>query len=200
MIAAAQEPLRRQIASSQARRKVGIMPLISAANAVLVVIDFQARLMPAIHDGARILANARRLVDASAMVAVPVLMTEQNPAGLGATVPELAGRGAVIAKMSFDSCGAPAFLDALAGDADLVICGCEAHVCVGQTVLSLLERRRRVIVVQDAIGSRAAESKEVAIRRMERHGAEIVTTEMVVFEWLRTAEHPQFRAAAKLIR
>ena len=176
------------------------MILLSATDAILVVIDFQARLMPAIHDGTRLVANARRLVDAAELLAVPVLMTEQNPAGLGGTVPELAGAGPVIAKMSFDSCAEPAFLEALAGDMQLVICGCEAHVCVGQTVLSLLEHRRRVAVVQDAIGSRAPESKEVAIARMARHGAEIVTTEMVVFEWLRTAAHPQFRAAAKLIR
>ena len=176
------------------------MPLISAPDSILVIIDFQQRLMPAIHDGERLVSNARRLVDAAGLLAVPIVLTEQNPAGLGTTVPELAGSGPVIAKMSFDACGAPAFLEALAGDKDLVICGCEAHVCVGQTVLSLLDYRRRVIVVQDAIGSRAPESKEVALRRMERHGAEIVTTEMVVFEWLRTAEHPQFRAASRLIR
>lgn len=176
------------------------MPLLNPKAATLVIIDFQLRLMPAIEDGDRLVANARRLIDAAGLLGVPVLMTEQNPAGLGATVPELSGAGPVIAKMSFDSCAEPAFLEALAGDGELVICGCEAHVCVGQTVLSLLEHRRRVVVVQDAIGSRARESKEVGIRRMERHGAEIVTTEMVVFEWLRTAAHPQFRAAAKLIR
>lgn len=176
------------------------MPLMNARTATLVIIDMQSRLMPAIAGGERLLANARRLVDAAALLGVPVLMTEQNPAGLGATVPELAGSGPVVAKMSFDSCGEPAFLEAVAGDGELVICGCEAHVCVGQTVLSLLDHRRQVFVVQDAIGSRAPESKDVATRRMERHGAEIVTTEMVVFEWLRTAEHPQFRAAAKLIR
>lgn len=176
------------------------MSLIDTGRSRLVIIDFQGRLMPAIHDGPRLLANARRLVDAARLLDVPVLTTEQNPAGLGATVAELAGAGPVIAKMSFDSCGAPAFLEALAGEEELVLCGCEAHVCVGQTVLSLLARKRRVFVVQDAIGSRAAESKEVALRRMERHGAEIVTTEMVVFEWLRSAEHPQFRTAAKLIK
>jgi len=176
------------------------MPLINAAETILVIIDFQTRLTPAIHDGARMATNARRLVDAAGLLAVPILMTEQNPAGLGATVPELAGSGLVVAKMSFDACAEPAFLEALAGDKHLVICGCEAHVCVGQTVLSLLEYRRRVVVVQDAVGSRAQESKDVAIRRMERQGAEIVTTEMVVFEWLKSAEHPQFRAAARLIR
>ncbi len=176
------------------------MPLLNRADARLVIIDFQSRLMPAIQDGARLLANARRLVDAAGLLAVPVLMTEQNPAGLGGTVAELAGSGPVVAKMSFDCCAEPAFLEALASDRELVIAGCEAHVCVGQTVLSLLALGRRVVVVRDAVGARAAESKEAALTRMERHGAEIVTTEMVVFEWLRSAGHPQFRAAARLIR
>ena len=176
------------------------MPLIDAVGATLIIVDFQARLMPAIHDGPRLVANARRLVDAAGLLGVAVMLTEQNPAGLGATIPELAGSGPVITKMSFDACAEPCFLAALPAKGDVVICGCEAHVCVGQTVLSLLAAGRRAVVVQDAIGSRAPESKEVAIARMERHGAEIVTTEMVVFEWLRSAEHPQFRPASRLIR
>lgn len=176
------------------------MALLAAENAMLVVIDFQARLMPAIHAGDSVLLNAGRLVEAARLLGIPAVLTEQNPSGLGATVSELAGAGPVVAKMSFDACAEPDFLDALAGDRELVICGCEAHVCVGQTVLSLLDHRRRVIVVADAIGSRAPESREIALNRMASHGAEIVTTEMVLFEWLRTADHPQFRTISKLIR
>jgi len=176
------------------------MHLMSAKRSRLVIIDFQARLMPAIEDGPRLLANAVRLVAAAKLLGVPMILTEQNPAGLGATVPDLADAAPAIAKMSFDACGASAFTDAIGGDDEVIICGCEAHVCVGQTALSLLEHKRRVFVVRDAVGSRAAESKEAALRRLERRGAEIVTTEMVVFEWLRTAEHPQFRAAVKLIK
>lgn len=176
------------------------MPLLSVGNTTLVIIDFQARLMPAIHDGARLVANARRLVEAAGLLSVPILMTEQNPAGLGGTVPELAGAGPVVTKMSFDACAEAAFLEALAGDGQLVLCGCEAHVCLGQTALSLLAHRRRVAVVQDAIGSRLPETKEAALRRLERHGAEIVTTEMVIFEWLRSAEHPRFREVLKLVK
>ncbi|HEV7256343.1 MAG TPA: isochorismatase family protein [Bosea sp. (in: a-proteobacteria)] len=176
------------------------MPLLNAADSTLVIVDFQARLMPAIHDGARLVANAKRLVDAAGILSVPIVMTEQNPAGLGGTVAELAGAGPVVTKMSFNACAEPGFLDALAGDGQLVFCGCEAHVCLGQTVLSLLGDRRRVAVVQDATGSRLPESKEVALRRLERHGAEIVTTEMVIFEWLKSARHPRFREVLKLVK
>ena len=176
------------------------MPLMDAAKSLLVIIDFQERLMPAIHDGPRLVANARRLVDAARLLEVPTLVTEQYPAGLGPTVSELSGIGPVIEKVSFDACGAPAFLDAVAGDKDLIICGCEAHVCVLQTVLGLLDAGRTVYLVRDALGSRRAENKETAIRRMERHGAEIVTTEMVAFEWLVTCEHPRFREVVALVK
>lgn len=176
------------------------MPLLAAKNAMLVVIDFQAKLMPAIHDGETVLLNAGRLAEAARLLDVPVALTEQYPRGLGTTVPELAGVAPAVAKMSFDACGEPAFLEAVAGDRELVICGCEAHVCVGQTVLTLLEHRRRVVVVADAIGSRVPQSREIALQRMASHGAEIVTTEMVLFEWLGSAEHPQFRTISKLIR
>ncbi|MEQ1608017.1 MAG: isochorismatase family protein [Hyphomonadaceae bacterium] len=176
------------------------MTLLRLERARLIVIDFQTRLMPAIHEGARLVGNAQRLVKAATLLKTPVLVTEQNPKGLGGTVPELADAGPVVTKMSFDACAEPAFLDALQADEELIVCGCEAHVCVGQTVLGLLARRRRVFVVRDAIGARSAENKEAAILRMAGHGAEIITTEMVVFEWLRTSEHPQFRTIAGLIK
>jgi nicotinamidase-related amidase len=178
----------------------GPMPLMNAGNAVLLVIDLQARLVPAIHDGGRVLANAVRLVEATRLLDIPVIVTEQSPSKLGPTVPELAGAAPAIAKTSFDACAEPAVLEVLGGDRDILICGCEAHVCVAQTAITLLEHRRRVVVVEDAVGSRAPESHAVAIRRLAAHGAEIVTTEMVLFEWLRSAEHPQFRAISQLIR
>lgn len=82
----------------------------------------------------------------------------------------------------------------------LVVAGCEAHVCILQTVLGLIDSGRRVFVVRDARGARRAENNEAALHRMYRHGAEIVTTEMVLFEWLGTAEHPQFHQAIALVK
>ena len=175
------------------------MPLIDAAQSQLLLIDFQTRLMPAIAGGAAAVANARRLADAAGLLDVPVLATEQNPRGLGSTVAELAGAGPVVAKTSFGACGEPAFLDALRPGGALVVTGCETHVCVLQTVLGLLAAKRRVCVVADAVGSRDPENKAAGLARMAAHGAEIVTTEMVVFEWLRASTHPQFQAARRLI-
>jgi nicotinamidase-related amidase len=178
------------------------MLTIDRASSTLLVIDFQARLMPAIEGGAAAVANAARLLKAAAMFEVPFLFTEQNSGGLGVTVPELAAyaSGNTAQKMTFDACRAPGFLDRLGDRPAIVVAGCETHVCVQQTVLGLLDAGRRVYLARDAIGSRRAESKETALRRMERHGAEIVTTEMVVFEWLASAEHPRFRDAIALIK
>jgi len=178
------------------------MRTLSSETSVLLVVDVQARLMPAIAQGPAILANVRRLVACAALLDVPVLFTEQNPEGLGTTVDGLLPeRGAeVVHKMSFDAVRTPAFIERLPQRPDVVLAGCEAHVCVLQTALGLIEAGRRVFVAADAVGSRREESKAVAIRRMERHGVEIVTTEMAVFEWLGSAEHPRFREALALVK
>ena len=102
--------------------------------------------------------------------------------------------------MTFDATGSLGMLDHVPSERAIIVAGCEAHVCVLQTVLGLLKAGRTVYVVRDAIGSRRAENKEAAVRRMERHGAEIVTTEMVVFEWLGTCEHSRFREVVALIK
>jgi nicotinamidase-related amidase len=178
-----------------------MMSTLSAGASALLMIDFQARLMPAIEGAAATIANARRLVEAAAILGVPALFTEQNAKGLGPTVAELAPDQAPVAhKMAFSAYREPGFLQRLPEERAIVISGWEAHVCVLQTALDLIGEGRRVFVVRDAIGSRRAESKETAIRRMERSGAEIVTAEMVVFEWLETAAHPRFKQVAALVK
>lgn len=177
------------------------MLTIDRAKSLLLVVDFQARLMPAIEGGAAAIANAKRLLKAAALFDVPIMFTEQNAKGLGPTVAELACEGAAIAhKMSFDACRSPGFSARLGGREAIVVAGCETHVCVLQTALGLLDAGRRVYLVRDATASRRAESKETATRRLEHHGAEIVTTEMVIFEWLATADDPRLREALALVK
>lgn len=177
------------------------MTIINRERSALLVVDFQSKLMPVIDDGASVIANARILIDAAKLFQIPILITEQNAGGLGSTVSELrCDSGRLIHKMTFDGCRMPGFLEALPERRALVVSGCEAHVCVLQTVLGLLSAGRQVYVVRDALGSRRAESKETAIRRMERNGAEIVTTEMVAFEWLGTAQDPRLRQILDLVK
>jgi nicotinamidase-related amidase len=177
------------------------MRTLSAAKSTLLFIDFQPRLMQAIDGAEGVVANARRLSDAAALFGVPTLFSEQNPKALGATVEDLkAPPDALLPKMCFDVSRAEGFFAQLGRWPDVIVTGCEAHVCVLQTVLSLIDAGRRAFVVRDAIGSRRPESKEAAIARMARHGAEIVTTEMVIFEWLGSADHPRFKEATALVK
>ena len=113
------------------------MPLIDRQNAALLLIDFQSRLMPAIDGVAAVIANARRLMQAARMFSVPVLFTEENPQGLGGTLAELEpDRSPIAHKMTFDACLSSDFQERFSQRRDLVVAGCEAHVCVLQTVVS----------------------------------------------------------------
>jgi len=177
------------------------MLTIGLEKSLLLIIDFQARLMPAIHEGEGAIRNARKLLEIANLLDVPRLVTEQNPKGLGATSPELpVDPEGVIVKFTFDACRAENLLQRIPADAQVVVTGCEAHVCVLQTVLGLIAASRKTFVVEDAIGSRKPQDKAAAIRRMERHGAEIVTSEMVAFEWLQSAQHPRFKQAVAFIK
>jgi nicotinamidase-related amidase len=178
------------------------MLTLDRSRCQLMVIDFQVRLMPAIAEGEAAVSNALRLIRAAQLLEVPACVTEQNPAGLGHSLPEIAAAGLpTLSKMHFDASRADGFATLLAaGRDDIVVTGCEAHVCVLQTVLGLLDHGLRVQVVADAIGSRRVQNREAALARMARHGAQIVTTEMVVFEWLEDATHPHFREAVALIK
>jgi nicotinamidase-related amidase len=178
------------------------MPILRPDTAHLLLIDFQARLMPAIRDHEDVLANAAQLLAVARKLKVPRSFTEQNPDKLGRTVPELAPQPGepVLAKMSFDACRTAGVTDSLAGAKDFIVMGCEAHVCVSQTVLGLMQAGHRVHVVADAVGARAQINRDVALTRLARHGAQIVTSEMVIFEWLGTATHPALREVIALIK
>ena len=176
--------------------------VLTAEGAVLLLIDLQERLMPVIADHEVVVARAVRLAEAATLLDVPVRATEQNPAGLGPTVPPLSGYPqAVLAKTMFSAAGDSGFAGLLpAGSGEIVVAGVEAHVCVLQTVLDLLAAGRRVVWAADATGSRDPADRAAAIDRARRHGAEIVTSEMVLFEWLRDAGHPRFREVHKLLK
>ena len=176
--------------------------LLTAESTALLLVDLQERLMPAIYDGEVVVARAVRLAEAARLLEVPVRATEQYPAGLGPTVPPLAAYPqAVLAKTTFSAVQDPGFSGLLpAGTSAIVVAGCEAHVCVLQTVLGLLPRGHRVLLAADAVGSRDPADRAAAIDRARVHGVEIVTTEMVLFEWLRDSRHPKFREVQNLLK
>jgi len=178
-----------------------VSPLIRAETSALLIVDVQARLLPAIHDGPRVLANCVWLAQVAQRLGVPVIASEQYPQGLGHTAPELAAvlpPEGVRTKVHF-SCVADACFEDLPAwhRPQIVVAGTEAHVCVLQTVLDLAARGTKVFVVADAIGSRRAEDRDIALARFRQHGIDVVSREMVAFEWLHRAATDVFRAVSR---
>ncbi|SFA86223.1 Nicotinamidase-related amidase [Collimonas sp. OK607] len=176
--------------------------LSDASRATLIIVDLQEKLMPVILDGAQVLQRAVILAQAARLLGIPVIGTAQQPLRLGPTVvPIHPLLDRTIEKSSFDACAQADFMEVLInGRDDLIVLGCEAHVCVLQTVLGLLHRQRRVKLVSDATGSRRSSDKIAAIDRARNAGAEIVSSEMLMFEWMGDSNHPKFREILKLIK
>ncbi len=201
--------------------------LLDVDDSQLVLVDYQARLLPAIHENTQVLANAMRLGRLARLLEVPAWGTEENPAKLGENPPELKALcRRTLVKMHFSAVAdglveilrppvrqqqggnarsLPKHLQkpqqpAQEGRNTVVIAGCEAHVCLLQTSLDLLDEEFDVWVVTDACSSQSERNRDAAFDRLAGAGAELVTTEMVAFEWLRTADHPDFREALALIK
>ncbi len=174
-------------------------------DAGLLVVDVQARLLPAIFEKERVLQNVLRLIRGAAALRVPTFVTEQYPKGLGPTVPELVpalGGVQAFEKLSFSAWDAPGLPDALRSHSvsDVILCGLEAHVCVSQTCLDLLDAGLRPFVVADAISSRTAENWRCGIERMRDAGAVVVSTEMILFELLERAGGEAFKEIQRLVK
>ncbi len=198
--------------------------LLDVSQCQLVLVDYQAQLMPAIHEAEAVAKNAVRLGKIARMLGVPVWGTEENPSKLGENLPDIRALcERTLVKMHFSGAeeGLGEWLRAPAKPAQgnarrlpkhlqkpaagedrntIVMAGCEAHVCLLQTALDLLEDEFEVWVVTDACSSRTERNRDAAFDRLAGAGAELVTTEMVAFEWLRTAEHPHFKDVLALVR
>ncbi len=210
--------------------------LLDADDSQLVLVDYQARLMPVFFENEIVIANAVRLARIAKLLEVPVWGTAQNLEKLGPNIVEVhaaieAAGGTILSKMHFsavaDGLGdwlrppvqkqparapqgnarsLPKHLQKQQQDEEpqgrnsIVIAGCEAHVCLMQTALDLLEKEFEVWVVTDACSSRSERNRDAAFDRLAGNGAELVTTEMVAFEWLRTAEHELFREVCALVK
>ncbi len=176
--------------------------LCKPEDCTLLVVDPQTRLMPVIHEGESVVRRCVQLATAARELAIHVIGTEQNPDGLGPLVPEIGALcDMTLAKFHFSAAAEEGFLRRLPARRNtIVVAGCEAHICVLQTVAGLIEAGHAVKVVADAIGSRHAHDRLAAIDRARAIGADVVTTEMVIFEWLATSQHPKFKRLSQLIR
>lgn len=179
--------------------------LLSKKGAVLLVIDLQEKFSGAVPRFDEIVANTARLVLTFQMYGMPILVTEQYPAGLGSTVKpvrQLFPFLEIIEKMEFAATENEHFwprVSALKADT-FVVCGIETHVCINQTVIKLIEKGMQVHVVADAVASRNALDHNVALRKMERAGANIATTEMCLFELTEKAGTESFKNIQRMVR
>lgn len=179
--------------------------LMKADSSALVVVDVQQRLAPALHEPERVIENCARLMQGADILEIPLLVSEQYPKGLGSTVPEiarLAPEGATLSKLHFSCAADPDFASRFKAldRPQAIVCGMEAHVCVLQTAIGLKELGYDVMVVGDAVTSRLATNRDLALERMRAAGVTVVSTEMVLFEWMGVAGTPEFRAITSLIK
>lgn len=180
--------------------------MLNPDESVLVVVDIQQRLVSAMPDqvAKTTITQTQRLLKAAQILALPIIVTEQYPKGLGSTVTELAdclNDADVVEKTAFSCVNVPAFAERLKslGRKQIVLTGMESHICILQTALDLLARDFQVYVVEDAVCSRTADNKYNAIQRMRHADIVITNMESTLFEWLADAKHPAFKSLSKLV-
>lgn len=183
--------------------------LLSRALSHLLVVDVQEKLIPVIDGHERIIGEIGLILNAAAVLDVPVTLSEQYPAGLGLTIPAIGQHDAIqyrFEKLKFSAadefCRIAAESSSGAGDGpgQVVLVGIETHICILQTALDLKHSGWEVFVVANAIGSRRGEDHEVGLARLSRAGIHIVTSEGVLFEWCEAAGTDQFRQISRLVR
>lgn len=179
--------------------------LINAEKSCLMIVDVQQRLLGAMDAPRQVMSGCKLMMNAAGVLDIPMVVTEQYPDGLGPTVEplaELAPEGSFFSKVHFSSAKNPAIrgqIEALAPES-IVIGGIEAHVCVLQTAVDLTEAGYKCYVAADATSSRTSANHAVAMQRLRDSGVEIVTSEMVVFEWLGKAGTPEFKELSRLLK
>ncbi len=170
-----------------------------------VVVDIQERLFPHIHEHEQLAANVVRLIQGLHILDIPMWVTQQYTKGLGPTIApvrEVLGEAPVLEKMTFSCCGAPGLMEALqeSGRQNIILFGIEAHACVLQTAIDLLEAGYHPVVVEDCISSRRPNDKQVAVARMRQEGATITTYESLLLELCVEAGTERFKSISKIIK
>ena len=174
-------------------------------NTAGLVIDIQERLFPLIYENEILAKNASVLIQGLQSLSIPVIVTQQYTKGLGGTIEpvrRLFGEPGHIEKVAFSCCDEPSFMEPLkaSGRKFIIITGIEAHVCVLQTTIDLLEQGFTPVVIEDCVSSRKKNDKKQAIFRMRKEGAIISTYESILFELLRYSGTDDFKAISKLVK
>ena len=178
---------------------------LNREDTAVLVIDYQEKLMPAMHNKDAFIPRTRMLLQGLHALDIPVVVSEQYPKGLGSTVPEIKevlGIAPVLPKTTFSCLDDDAIRTAIEATecSTILICGAEAHICVLQSAMDLVAMGKTVVLVEDCLGSRFAHAMEIGLRRAEQEGILLTTAEAVLFELLRKASGPEFKNISKLVK
>lgn len=179
--------------------------MISVEDTALVVIDVQGKLAKIVHESESVVQEIERLIKGAQILNVPIIWMEQYPEGLGPTIEQLKNHlndEVYISKRTFSACLEEDFMDEVKklGRKSFLVTGIEAHVCVYQTVRDLLAEKYDVELVLDAVSSRTEANRNIGIEKMRSLGASITSTEMALFDLMKTSKHPKFREVSHLIK
>ena len=176
--------------------------LVKQADSLVLLIDMQEKLAPVIDQGKEVEQAAAWVLQIAVQLGVPILATEQYPQGLGVTLPalaELVPEDCVMEKIHFSALREPLIAERLklSGKTQLVMIGTETHVCVLQSAMDALAAGYQVFIVEEAVGSRTEQNRQLALLRLQQAGAQIISKEMLAFEWLDKAGTDNFRTISK---
>jgi nicotinamidase-related amidase len=179
--------------------------MITTEDTALILVDVQGNLAQSMHNKEGLSENLKRMVKGAQLLGVPILWTEQNPDGLGPTMPEiveLLPNQNPVSKFSFSCCGSEQFMKELKAlnRQNILIVGIEAHVCVYQTAADLVNLNYDVQVVADAVASRTLENKQIGLEKSKEAGAGITSTEIALFELLKIAKGDKFKEIIKIVK
>ena len=179
--------------------------MLKTENVILLVVDFQGSLAHSMHGKELLFRNVQNLIKGIQVLGIPILWTEQNPQGLGPTIPEIAhtlSNIQPISKMSFSCCRNDSFMQALRAlnRKQVLISGIEAHICVYQTAADMVSMGYEVQVVTDAVSSRNIEDKKIGLQKMRDAGISLTSVETALFELLKVAEGKQFKDILKIVK
>jgi nicotinamidase-related amidase len=179
---------------------------LSTDDSCLVVIDVQGKLAKLMHESKKLFENIRILIKAFDILDIPVIWCQQSPGSVGVTIKSIAclleKNTKPVNKAVFSCCGNEEFNEKLEklNRNQVILCGIESHICVYQTACELKNQGKNVTVIADAVSSRDIENKNIALERLRQEDVNLSSTEMAIFELTRSAEHPDFRQLAKLIK
>ena len=182
------------------------MAQLNLEDSLVLIIDVQEKLLNAVFNKEQVEKKSAIVAEAAKILGIPVIVTEQYPKGLGNTIPAvkdaLAEDTEIFEKTAFSALNNEEILEAIKkhNKKQILIFGIETHICVSQTTAAFRELGYEVSVIKDACGSRAEEEYLAGLERMKDNGAYIITTEIALFEWLKGAKHPNFKAVQALIK